>query len=101
MKRSINILSCISALLMSLMMTSCVEGLTAELGEPDNGDCYGVYFPAQKGTGDIHVGPDDPKTFTFQVMIDGVAAGQGSGHSKKEAEQLAARDALQKLENKK
>ena len=67
MKRSINILSCISALLMSLMMTSCVEGLTAELGEPDNGDCYGVYFPAQKGTGDIHVGPDDPKTFTFQV----------------------------------
>lgn len=46
-------------------------------------------------------GPDHNKTFTFQVMIDGVAAGQGSGHSKKEAEQLAARDALQKLENKK
>lgn len=67
MKRIINILSCISALLVSLMMTSCADGLVAELGEPDNEDCYGVYFPTQKGTGDLHVGPDDPKTFTFQV----------------------------------
>jgi len=43
-------------------------------------------------------GPDHNKTFTFEVLIDGVSAGQGSGHSKKEAEQFAARDALQKLE---
>ena len=53
--------------MVSLLMTSCVEGLTAELGEPDNEDCYGVYFPSQKGTGDIQVGPDDTKTVTFTV----------------------------------
>ena len=53
--------------MVSLLMTSCVAGLTAELGEPDNEDCYGVYFPSQKGTGDIQVGPDDAKTVTFTV----------------------------------
>ena len=67
MKRIINILSCFSALIVSLLMTSCAEELTAELGAPDNENCYGVYFPTQKGTGDIHVGPNDPKTFTFQL----------------------------------
>ena len=67
MKRFVNILSCLAALLTSLILSSCAQGLEAELGSPDNDDCYGVYFPAQKGTGDIHVGPDDPKTFTFQL----------------------------------
>jgi len=46
-------------------------------------------------------GPDHNKTFIFEVLIDGVSAGQGTGHSKKEAEQMAARDALKKLEEKK
>ncbi len=46
-------------------------------------------------------GPDHNKTFIFQVLIDGEAAGEGSGHSKKEAEQFAARDALKKLEKNK
>lgn len=48
-------------------MTSCVEEMTAELGEFDDKDCYGVYFPAQKGLGDIQVGPNDPKIITVQV----------------------------------
>ena len=43
-------------------------------------------------------GPDHNKTFLFEVLINGQAAGQGSGRSKKEAEQSAARDALEKLE---
>lgn len=43
-------------------------------------------------------GPDHNKTFLFQVLINGNVAGQGVGHSKKEAEQAAARDALEKLE---
>ena len=42
-------------------------------------------------------GPDHNKTFTFRVRINGDDAGQGSGHSKKEAEQAAARDALTRL----
>ena len=48
-------------------MTSCTQELAAELGAPDNDNCYGVYFPAQKGAGDIHVGPNDPKSFTFSI----------------------------------
>ena len=43
-------------------------------------------------------GPDHNKTFLAEVLLNGVQAGTGSGHSKKEAEQSAARAALQKLE---
>ena len=28
---------------------------------------YGVYFPVQKGTGDIQLSPDDSKSFKFTV----------------------------------
>lgn len=58
---------CMSALMVSLFMTSCAEELTAELGTPDSQDCYGVYFPSQKGTGDLQISPDDPKTVKFKV----------------------------------
>ena len=42
-------------------------------------------------------GPDHNKPFLFQVRLNGAPVGQGRGHSKKEAEQAAARDALEKL----
>ena len=42
-------------------------------------------------------GPDHNKTFTFRVSINGVPTGEGSGRSKKEAEQMAAKIALEKL----
>ena len=67
MKKINKILLCIQALMMSLLMTSCVEEMTAELGTPDNPDCFGVYFPTQEGTGDIQIGPDDSKTLKFKV----------------------------------
>lgn len=41
-------------------------------------------------------GPSHNKTFTVSVMIDGINYGIGEAHSKKEAEQLAAKDALKK-----
>lgn len=41
-------------------------------------------------------GPDHNKTFTFEVRINGVSAGIGSGRTKKEAEQMAAAMALEK-----
>jgi len=41
-------------------------------------------------------GPSHDKTFTFEVVIDGIVYGRGIGKSKKEAEQEAARDALNK-----
>ena len=44
-------------------------------------------------------GPAHDKTFTVEVKIDNIVYGQGSAHSKKEAEQIAARDALTKAQN--
>ena len=43
-------------------------------------------------------GPDHNKTFLFEVKLNGRSLGQGSGHSKKEAEQAAAKDALKNME---
>lgn len=42
-------------------------------------------------------GPAHNKTFTMDVKIDEIVYGTGTASSKKEAEQLAAKDALEKL----
>ena len=42
-------------------------------------------------------GPDHDKIFDTTVLINGVVTGEGSGKSKKEAEQNAAKQALLKL----
>lgn len=44
-------------------------------------------------------GPAHDKTFTVEVKIDNIVYGQGTAHSKKEAEQIAAHDALKKAQN--
>ena len=43
-------------------------------------------------------GPDHNKTFLFEVRLNDESVGRGEGRSKKEAEQAAARDALEKME---
>jgi ribonuclease-3 len=43
-------------------------------------------------------GPDHAKTFEMEVCLNGVCVGQGTGRSKKDAEQAAAKAALAKLE---
>ena len=42
-------------------------------------------------------GPSHDRTFTVEVLVNGVAHGQGQAGSKKSAEQRAAREALQRL----
>lgn len=42
-------------------------------------------------------GPDHDKRFTFRVSVNGANAGEGTGRTKKEAEQMAARMALEAL----
>lgn len=42
-------------------------------------------------------GPDHAKTFTLEVRMGKRVLGQGEGRSKKEAEQMAAKEALKKL----
>lgn len=44
-------------------------------------------------------GPDHQKSFVIEVWIDGQVVGTAEGRSKKEAEQSAARVALEKLSN--
>ena len=44
-------------------------------------------------------GPSHNKTFTVSVKIDDILYGTGIAHSKKEAEQEAAKDALKKAQN--
>lgn len=43
-------------------------------------------------------GPDHNKTFVMNVLLNGKAIGQGSGRTKKEAEQAAAKCALEHME---
>ncbi|MBR4210907.1 MAG: ribonuclease III, partial [Oscillibacter sp.] len=42
-------------------------------------------------------GPDHAKVFTMEVRVNGKQLGQGTGRSKKEAEQAAAKAALELL----
>jgi ribonuclease III len=42
-------------------------------------------------------GPDHSKTFEMAIMLDEKTLGHGSGNSKKEAQQAAAKDAVEKL----
>lgn len=42
-------------------------------------------------------GPSNQPTFEMQVLLDGIVLGRGKGSSKKRAEQLAAKQALEKL----
>ena len=42
-------------------------------------------------------GPDHAKVFAVAVTLNGQVIGLGSGHSKKEAEQSAARAALEQM----
>ncbi len=44
-------------------------------------------------------GPSHDKTFTIQVKIDNIIYGEGTAHSKKQAEQEAAKNALKKSQN--
>lgn len=44
-------------------------------------------------------GPAHDKTFSVEVKIDNIVYGRGTAHSKKEAEQIAAHDALKKAQN--
>lgn len=51
--------------------------------------------PCYRLTGES--GPDHAKRFTMAVMLGDAIVGEGSGHSKKEAEQMAAKTALERL----
>ena len=55
----------------------------------------GISAPTYRMTGES--GPDHRKVFTAQVIFGGSVAGEGSGFSKKEAEQAAAQAAYERF----
>ncbi|MBQ7737118.1 MAG: ribonuclease III [Oscillospiraceae bacterium] len=82
--------------------------LLDELG-PMEPDCYNDFKTAlqefvQRQSGQVLIyeltgesGPDHDKTFSVRVLLNGEPLGEGTGHTKKEAEQAAARNALETL----
>jgi len=58
-------------------------------------DCVPQYVMAKES------GPDHQKTFDVQVLVHGKALGRGTGRSKKEAEQAAAQEALERIKSEK
>ena len=44
-------------------------------------------------------GPDHNKNFVIEVLIDGAIVGKGNGRNKKDAEQRAAQDAVEKIQS--
>ena len=80
--------------------------LQADLGEQHRSEDYKTAFqeliqrkPNQVISYEMvgQSGPDHDKTFVFRVLVNGVPVGEGSGRSKKEAEQMAAREALESI----
>ena len=55
----------------------------------------GAESPLYRMTGES--GPDHAKIFAMEVLLNGQAIGAGTGHSKKEAEQAAAKAAVEKM----
>ncbi len=86
------------------IMTNVLAG--AEIGEDHPSADYKTALQEylQRG-GEVRIcyelvgetGPDHQKCFTFSVSVDGKTIGEGSGRTKKEAEQMAARCALERL----
>ena len=60
------------------------------------GNTRGKPFPA--GNAGRPKGARNKATLALEVLLDGEAVGRGEGRSKKEAEQMAARAALERLD---
>ena len=76
-----------------------MEGLTSprdyktalqELVQRESGQVLGYQLIGAEG-------PDPAKIFSVEVDLNGIPIGQGRGRSKKEAEQNAAKAAIEKL----
>lgn len=85
---------------MEKIVKDCVQGklfydYKTQLQElvQQNGEHNIVYSVIQES------GPDHNKVFVTEVRINNVVSGQGTGRSKKESEQNAAKDALNKYDS--
>jgi len=86
---------------METIVKDCVEGklfydFKTQLQElvQQNGEHHIVYSVIHES------GPDHNKAFVTEVRINNIVTGEGKGRSKKESEQNAAKDALNKFDSK-
>ena len=75
---------------MTLYVSGGMERRVEELVQRRSGQVLTYHMTGESG-------PDHNKTFLFEVRLNGEHIGQGEGRSKKEAEQAAARSALDNL----
>lgn len=59
--------------------------------------CQRQYDSVPQYVTERETGPDHQKTFEVEVVVQGRALGRGTGRSKKEAEQAAAQEALERV----
>ena len=63
--------------------------------------CQRLYDSVPQYVTERESGPDHRKTFEVQVMVRGRVLGRGTGRSKKEAEQAAAQEAMERVKSEK
>jgi ribonuclease-3 len=88
-----------------IIRTSLAPMVRAALSGEARKDYKTALQEALQQSGDVRIvyrvvdssGPDHARVFRVAVSCDGTALGEGTGHSKKEAEQNAAQVALQEL----
>lgn len=88
--------------LRGILLDPAFEQGAERLGQPDHKSGLQEYLQAHgRAPASYRVaeerGPDHRKIFVIEVLIDGEAFGTAEGMSKKEAEQSAARQALERL----
>jgi ribonuclease III len=90
----------VGAVLVPLFSARMIE-VTAEGGGHDSKTALQEVIVRRYGTMPLYrvasSGPDHAKQFTADVYVENQSYGSGSGHSKKEAEQNAARHALGRM----
>ena len=86
------------------VMKDIIEEIVLHDGIDDSKTEFQEYIQGHKKKNIEYVlineeGPDHDKTYTMQVKVGGKVMGTGKGHSKKDAEQSAAKAALEMLKN--
>ncbi len=82
------------------LTTIVTEGISVDYKTDLQEFCQGQGLPLPVYRVLKEIGPDHKKTFEIELAIDGVTYGTGTGKSKKESEQKAAKEALKNLTNK-
>jgi len=59
--------SLLYVLLATFLFVGCTDDDTVSVGEQENPDCYGVYFPSQSNAGNVELDPAEAPELTFNV----------------------------------